>query len=120
MKIQTLIGNLLKLFSSDLISYGYKLPLKPFVAAFVTLNTKLSICMYVCSAAVTSVEENFVFTSPCFLDLCTVLLRINAGGVHLILDIFFWRGRLFKGGIYTREALITKYRKSYNSIYQRQ
>ena len=48
----------------------------------------------------------------------TVLLRINAGGVHLIFDIFW--GHLFKGGVYTREAFITKYRESYNSIYQRQ
>ena len=31
----------------------------------------------------------------------------------------FFGGRLFKGGVYTREAFITKYRKSYNSIYQR-
>ena len=30
------------------------------------------------------------------------------------------RGRLFKGGVYTREAFITKIRESYNSIYQRQ
>ena len=46
----------------------------------------------------------------------TVLLRINVGGVHLIFDIF--GGRLIKGGVYTREAIITKYRESYNSIYQ--
>ena len=51
-------------------------------------------------------------------SLATVLLRINAGGVHLIFDIFW--GCLFKGGVYTREAFITKYRKCYNSIYQRQ
>ena len=48
----------------------------------------------------------------------TVLLRINAGGVHLIFYIF--PGRLFKGGVYTREAFIKKYRKNYNSMYQRQ
>ena len=53
--------------------------------------------------------------------LLTVLLRINAGGVHLIFDIFFGGGgRLFKGGVYRKEAFIKKYRNSYNSIYQRQ
>ena len=56
--------------------------------------------------------------------ISTVLLRINAGGIHLIFDIFggaFIQGRrLYEGGVYTREAFITKYRKNYNSIYQRQ
>ena len=32
----------------------------------------------------------------------------------------FFGGRLFKGGVYTREAFIKKYRKNYNFIYQRQ
>ena len=36
------------------------------------------------------------------------MLRINSGGVHLIFDIFFLGGgRLFKGGVYTREAFFT-------------
>ena len=62
--------------------------------------------------------------SSCYYSLTyTVLLRMNAGGVHLIIDIFFFfwgGGGLFKGGVYMREAFITKYRNNSNSIYQRQ
>ena len=62
-----------------------------------------------------------LFFAHCNTILCfwpTVLLRINAGGVHLIFDIFwgaFIQGRrLHEGGVYY------KIQKSYNSIYQRQ
>ena len=36
--------------------------------------------------------------------LCTVLLRINAGGVHLIFDIFFFFFFFGGGGVYSRGA----------------
>ena len=57
----------------------------------------------------------------------TVLLRINAGGVHLIFEVFFfffWGGG-GGGGVYSRRRLheggvYYKIQKSYNSIYQRQ